>query len=167
MNHRGFLLIEVSITAMVLAFGVAALMSAFVLTLKANKASEQMKVATQLSTALLEEIRLHRWDSFTPTPSAAITQGSAVLGPDSGEVATDKRMFNDIDDFNGWRESAVLDPMMQPLAGFPGYSRSVTVSYVTAALVTSASPTDYKQVTVCTLTPKNKQVCLNTLFTNR
>jgi MSHA pilin protein MshD len=163
----GFLLVEASLAGMMIALALVTLVPAFVLSVKANKAAEQIKVATQLSTELLEEIRLRRWDELTPLSPKSIPVGSSTLGIDSGETASDKRTFDDIDDFNGWTESPPQDPMMQPLAGFTGYSRSVTVRYVDAALALSATPTSYKQLTVCTQGPKGVPLCLDTVLTNR
>ena len=167
MNRQGFMMVEAALAVVILSVGLVALGPAFVMTIKASKGAEQIKVATQLSVELLEEIRLHRWDEGTPTPSAAISQGSATLGIDSGESAADKTTFDDIDDFNGWTENPPKDPMMQSLANFSGYSRSVTVRYVDSTLAVSAVPTDYKQVTACTQPPKGVSVCLDTLLTNR
>ena len=166
-SKSGVLLVEASMACVIISVALVALVPTFVLSLKANKAAEQMKVATQLSTELLEEIRLRRWDELTPLPPQSIAVGSSTLGIDAGENAADKRTFNDIDDFNGWTENPPKDPMMLALTGIVGYSRSVTVRYVDSALANSATPTNYKQVTVCTQEPKGASVCLDTLFTNR
>jgi MSHA pilin protein MshD len=164
---KGFVLVESMLAAALVSLALVALLPTFILSIKASKRSEQTKVAAQLAIELLEEIRLRRWDELTPIPSAAIAQGSAAIGVDTGENAADKRTFNDVDDFNGWTENLPQDPMMQPLADFAGYRRSATVQYVNSTLSPSASPTDYKQVSVCVRTPKGSSICLNTLFTNR
>lgn len=163
----GFILLETTLASTLIGVAIVALVPTFLLTMKATKMAEQTKVGAQLSTELLEEIRLRRWDELTPQTPSAIATGSATLGVEGSESSLDKRTFDDADDFNGWTESAVQDPMMQAVSGINGYSRRVTVSYVSSALVTSASPTDYKYVQVCTTTPKGVSVCLDTLFTNR
>lgn len=167
MKEGGFILVEATLASAIIGFALVALVPTFVLSIKAGKIAEQTKAAAQLSTALLEEIRLRRWDELTPLTPRAISAGSAALGADSGESATDKRTFDDADDFNGWSESLPQDPMAQPLDGFSGYSRSVTVNYVDSAMASSSSPTDYKQVHVCTRAPKGTSQCLDTLLTNR
>lgn len=166
MNKEGYLLIEASITCLIISLSLVALVPMFILSLRANTKTEQVKVATQLSVELLEEIRLRKWDQKTPSPPQSIALGSAI-GVDSGETASDKRTFNDIDDFNGWSESPPMDPLMQPLSNFSGYSRNVTVSYVDAGMNPNAGPTDYKEVTVCTQRSGMSPACLSTLFTNR
>lgn len=163
---RGFILVEASVTYVVLALALVALMPLFILSIRAAKNARRVAVATHLSVELLEEVRLRRFDEATPTPSAAIATPGA-LGLDAGETAADKAGFDDIDDFNGWSEAPPKDPVGRVLGAFPSYSRSVTVRYVSSDLSVSGSPTGYKQVTACTLAPSMKPVCLDTLVTNR
>ena len=157
---------EASLTTLVLSLALVALVPLFILSIRANKNMERIKVASQLSVELLEEIRLHRWDEQTPLARKALFVGSEVH-LDKGESGSDKRTFDDIDDFNGWTESAPFDPVMRPLAEFAAYSRSVTVMYVNDDMTPASAPTAYKQVTVCTQAPKMIPVCLNSLFTDR
>jgi len=163
---RGFILIEASISYIVLSLALVALVPLFILSLRANKASEKVAVATHLSQELLEEVRLRRWDQATPPSGTHIASGSAI-GTDGGENAADKKTFNDIDDFNGWTESPPRDPVMRSLTAFAAYSRAVTVRYVDASFQPSATPTDLKQITVCTSSPKMNPVCLDTILANR
>lgn len=163
---RGFILIEASITYIVLSLALVALVPMFILSLRANKASEKVAAATYLSQELLEEVRLHRWDEATPRPAVHIAAGSAI-GLDAGESAVDKRTFDDIDDFNGWTESPPQDPVMRALPAFQAYSRSVTARYLDSSFNPSGAPTELKQVTVCTSAPKMNPVCLDTILANR
>ncbi len=150
----------------VLALALVALLPIFILSIRANLNSRHLLTAVHLSQALVEEIRLRRWDQATPPSRAAIQQGSPI-GIDAGENIADKRTFNDIDDFNGWNEAPPLGPLMQPLsADFAAYSRSVTVQYVTLSLAPTSGPTDHKMVTVCTSHPKFKPVCQQAILTN-
>jgi len=163
---RGYVLMEVTVAYVILAFAIVSLVPAFVLAIKANKNTEQIQTATDLAQELLEEIRMRRWDENTPFPRTTyITAPSSTLGPEAGE--TDKTLFDDIDDFNGWTESSVKDPLNNAVAAFAGFSRSVTVQYVDSSLAASAGTTDYKKVTVCAQNSKIQPVCLSTIFTNR
>lgn len=164
--RRGFILVEVSVAYIILSLALVTLIPVFILALRAAKNMEQITAATQLSSQLLEEISLRKWDRGTPNPPVYV-QAPAPLGPDAGESASDKRTFDDIDDFNGWTEPAPLDPVMRPLPAFAAYRRSVTVRYVDSSLAPVTGPTDYKQLTVCTSTIKLKPSCVDTLFTNR
>ena len=163
---RGFILIEASVTYVVLSLALVALVPIFVLTIRAAKGTERVVTAAQLAVELLEEVRLRRWDESTPRPPARIASPGAV-GADAGEAPADKRTFDDIDDFNGWTESPPADPLNQPLAGAAGYARSAAVRYVDAALNPAAGTTDFKEVTVCVTGPQLKPVCLATILTNR
>ena len=163
---RGFVLVEVSITFVVLSLALVALLPVFMLAIRAAKGTEHIEVASHLAAELMEEVRLRKWDSATPKPRRHVSKPGA-LGLETGEVASDKRTFDDIDDFAGWVESRPLDPLMRPLAAFPAYSRGVTVRYVDADLNPASGPTDYKQVTACAQAPKMKPLCLDTVLTNR
>ena len=163
---RGFVLIEVSITYVILSLALVALLPVFILAIRAAKSTERIEVAAQLSTELLEEIRLRKWDAATPRPHRHIAKPGA-LGVEVGKIASDKRTFEDIDDFNGWKEAPPLDPLMRPLAAFSTYSRVVTVRYVDADMNPAPGPTDYKQVTACTQAPQMKPLCIDTVLTNR
>src|SRR6185369_15507764 len=65
---RGYVLMEVTVAYVILAFAIVSLVPAFVLALKANKNTEQIQMATDLSQELMEEIRMRRWDQNTPFP---------------------------------------------------------------------------------------------------
>ena len=164
--NRGFVLIEVSITYVILSLALVALLPVFILAIRAAKSTERIEVGTQLSTELLEEIRLRKWDATTPKVRGHIAKPGA-LGVEAGELASDKRTFDDVDDFNGWKEAPPLDPLMRPLASFSIYSRGVSVRYVDAALNPVPGPTDFKQVSACTQAPKMKPLCVDIVLTNR
>lgn len=163
---RGFVLVEIAIALLVLTLAVVALVPVFTLNIRGNKSTEQTQAAVFLASQLLEEVRLRRWDENTPIPALYTDAPSGTLGPDAGETASDKRTFDDVDDFDGWQETTVMDPVMRPIPGFPAYNRTVAVGYVTAALAVSATATDHKQVTVCTQIPGRSPACLDTLLTN-
>jgi hypothetical protein len=162
----GFVLVEVAIVCLILSLALVTLVPLYTSCLRANNHTLHVKVATLLSQELSEEVSLRKWDEDTPIPAVSISSGS-VLGLDPGESVSDKRTFNDIDDFNGWIEDGARDPMMGVLSDFTGYVRQVQVSYVTASLGSSVVPTDYKQVRVCTNYQRMNPVCVDTLFTNR
>jgi type II secretory pathway pseudopilin PulG len=166
-RSRGFILVEVTIAYLVLSLALVALLPVFILAIRAGKNTEQLQVATYLSQELLEEVRMRRWDARAAASPRHIDSPSAVLGPDPGETATNKTTFDDVDDFNGWTEAAARDSLNVLLPAFSVYSRTVAVSYVDSNLAASATPTDYKKVTVCTRTKHINPLCLQTVVTNR
>lgn len=166
MSRSGFVLVEVTIAYVLLVFALVSLVPVFIVAIRAGAKTEQLQTATYLSNELLEEVRLRRWDERTPASGAHISAPSA-LGRDGAESATDKRTFDDVDDFDGWTESAPTDPVMRALPDFKSYRRSVTVAYVDSAMAVSVPVTDYKTITVCTWAPKINPACLSTMVTNR
>lgn len=163
---RGFVLVEVTIAYVLLAFAIVALVPVFIIAIKAGTNTEQLQVSTYLSNELMEEVRLRKWDERTTLTGAHIAAPS-ILGVDGSEDPADKRTFNDVDDFNGWTEEPAVDPVMRPLPAFRFYRRSVSVAYADSTMAVSAAVTDYKMITVCTITAKISPSCLSTLVTNR
>jgi MSHA pilin protein MshD len=160
-------MIEALLTLVVIAVAMTALNAALIMIIKSNSAGEASIVATHLSQRMLEEIRLRRWDERTPTP-ADYTRNRSVIGIDGGsESLSDKRTFDDIDDFNGWTESPPKDPAMTPMTDFAGYTSSVTVRYLSlTTLAPTTSRTDIKMVSVCTWRRSRKSICLDTIIAN-
>lgn len=167
MSRAGFLLAELSVTLLVLALAVVALVPVFAVNIRSGKASARSQQAAWLSQELLEEVRMRKWDENTPA-SPTYTVPSATLGVDVGESAADKRTFDDVDDFNGWTESPARDPVMGAIPDLPDYARSVTVQYVIPDVyVATTTLTDYKLVTACTQIPGRSPKCLDTIVSNR
>jgi MSHA pilin protein MshD len=164
---RGFILVEVTITYMLLTVALIALLPVFILAIKAGKSTEQLQTATYLSQELLEEVRMRKWDQNSSSTPGHVSNPSTSLGPDAGE--TDKTKFNDVDDFNGLSENPPKDPLNNSLTAFSAYTRTASVNYVDSSMVAISTPStsDYKQVKVCTSTSRLSGICLTTLFTNR
>lgn len=166
MSRGGFVLVEVTIAYILLVFALVALVPVFIIAIRAGTNTEGLQAATYLSTELLEEIRLRRWDERTSADGGHISAPSA-LGTDGAEDPADKRTFDDVDDFNGWTETPAVDPVMRALPDFRMYTRTAAVAYVDAALAVSVPVTDRKMITVCTRTAKISPSCMSTLVTNR
>lgn len=165
-RRSGFIVIEASLTTFLIATAGVALVTVYFVTLRASTNSEYTTLASNLSLRLMEEVRMRKWDERSPVPSN-YTRRRSSIGVDGGETSADKTTFDDIDDFNGWKESPPLDPMMRVIPGFSVFSTSVAVRYVSpTTLAPSGGTTDFKQISVCTWTAKRKSVCLDTLITN-
>lgn len=160
------MLVEVTIAYVLLVFALVSLVPVFIVAIRAGANTEALQTATYLSVELLEEVRLRKWDERTAADDAHIPAPSAI-GVDGTEDPADKRDFNDIDDFDGWTENGVYDPVMRALPDFKSYIRTVAVAYVDSSMAPSGSVTDYKLITVCTRTAKINPACLSTLVTNR
>ena len=166
MSRSGVVLVEVTIAYVLLVLALVALVPVFIVAVRAGTKTGQLQAATYLSYELLEEVRMRMWDERTQANDAHIAAPSP-LGVDVAENPADKRTFDDLDDFNGWVEAAVVDPVMRPLPDFASYRRTVAVAYVDANLAVSVPMTDYKMITVCTRTGNISPTCLSSMVTNR
>jgi len=166
-SRSGFILIEVTIAYVLLAVAIVALVPVFIVAIKAGTNTEQLQTATYLSVELMEEVRLRKWDERTDGNTHAHIASPSTIGRDGTESATDKRTYDDIDDFNGWTEGVPYDPVMRVLTDFKEFRRTVAVSYVNSSMASSAVVTDYKMITVCTRTAKITPACLTSMVTNR
>jgi hypothetical protein len=73
-----------------------------------------------------------------------------VFGIESGETASSKANYDDVDDFNGWTESPPQDRDGNVMPEFTGWQRSVSVVWVspTNLSTVSATETGVKRITV-------------------
>jgi len=163
---RGVILVETTLTLAVLGLAIAALMPLFVLSVRVNKSTERIAVASNLAASLLEEVRLRRWDETTPLTGEWTANASPLLGPDLGEAPADKTAFDDLDDFAGWREEPPTDPVGRPVPGLERYVRRVEVAYLDAALEPSLVPTDRKRIRSCAWMAGMREQCVETIATN-
>jgi hypothetical protein len=71
-------------------------------------------------------------------------------GVDTGEDASSRATFDDLDDYAGWTENPPRDRDGNALPGLNGYRRTVSVTFASAANpnANSSSATDLKRVTV-------------------
>ncbi len=136
---RGFTLIEVLISIILIGVAIAALVAS-------NAAFTQSNAAgTELSTAefLLEQIK-----ELTATLATIDPQTKkATFGPEEGTLAG----YDDIDDFDTASFSPPIDANRQVLVEFTGFVQQVTVENVNAAnfdQVVADHNSDFVRVTV-------------------
>ena len=154
--ERGFSLVEVVITIVVIGIALLAAVSGW-----SNIARNSADVLWQtkvsyLGQAYLEEILSQRYDENTPLGGGICNPCSSVLGPEADEVRT---TFDDVDDFNGLSEPAT-GLFLQIVGGAPvqayvGYNVSVTVTYSGQAVLGGPDNELAKQVTVTVTPPAN------------
>jgi type II secretory pathway pseudopilin PulG len=112
---RGMTLIEMVMIIVVLGIAIPALMRSFADVSVRSVGSETLADQTFYAQGLMEEIRSKKFDEKTASP------WTAPLTYESGETrsGTGAASFDDVDDYNGYSDSPA-----------PGYSRCVTVDYV-------------------------------------
>jgi hypothetical protein len=105
------------------------------------KAAERV-AGRYLADGLLNDIRQLAYQEPNGTPN---------FGIESGESATSKVNYDDVDDFNGWSESPPQERTGTTISGFNNtWKRSVVVTWVnpTNLSQTSSTETGVKQITV-------------------
>jgi hypothetical protein len=80
-------------------------------------------------------------------------QTSSPIGLDTGESATSRANYNDVDDYNGWNDSPPQNKDGSVMSDLANWSRRVVVEWVSPATLTQASPgssteTGMKRLTV-------------------
>lgn len=138
--RRGFTLIEVLVSIILVGLAVASLVAANSAFTMANG------LGTDLSTAefLIEQIR----ELTTLLPVVDPMSGTTVFGPETGEnLAT----YDDLDDFDGLTFSPPIGADRNALNAFASFSQQVTVENVNASnfeQVVSDHGSDFVRVTV-------------------
>ena len=152
MRNRGLTLLELVAAIVIMGLAIPALLRIHADVGIRSIRAEAISAATFYAEQMLEEIKARRFDENANSP------WSAALGPESGE--TYPAGFDDIDDFNGRVDTPAT-----------GYSRTVTVDYVTLTGTTwghSAGTTNFKRAVVSVSRTDNNvtNVHLDTIITN-
>lgn len=145
---RGFSMIEVTVAMLIVAGLMVAALETVGATASGRRALTQRAGAAALAQDLMDEIRGRMY--------VGAGDNSGLIGRSPAElVATTRAAFDDVDDFDGWSESVLVDENGVPLPGFNGWSRKVTVRFAVPALPATDSVTDQnvKRIEV-TVTPK-------------
>jgi hypothetical protein len=139
--RRGFMLAEVSVAAVLVAFMLIATMEALRGAIVVNVRAGKNAQANNLANALLAEILAQKYVD----PGA-----SPVFGPEAGESTGTRSAFEDVDDYNGWNESPPQSKSGAPLSYLGNWRRSVIVAYVDPANTNTVLQTDQgaKRITV-------------------
>jgi prepilin-type N-terminal cleavage/methylation domain-containing protein len=137
---RGFTLIEVLISIILIGVAIAALVASNVAFTKSNAAG------TELSTAefLLEQIKELTATLAVVDPQ---TKKTTPFGPEEATLM----LYDDVDDFDGASFSPPIDANRQVLVEFTGFVQQVTVENVNAAnfdQVMADHSSDFVRVTV-------------------
>ena len=124
LSAKGFSLIELIITIVVLGIALSALTASLFNGIGRNADPLWQSKATQLSQSYLDEILSMRYQENSPLGGGSI--GScAVTGSDAGE--TSRSLYDDVDDYDGLSETAVfLDSTAT--SNYSGYTVNIAVT---------------------------------------
>jgi Tfp pilus assembly protein PilV len=156
-NH-GFALVEVALSTVFVSVLLLAALQAATLATTMQYRNSQRSLARFLADGLMTEILAESYEQ----PS-----GTVSFGRETGELATSKTNYNDVDDYNGWSESPPQDSTGGVLPNTTGWRRSVVVEWVDPLNMSTVAVTESgaKRVTV-SVTLNNvlvaKRICVVT-----
>ncbi len=149
MKCKGFTLIELVITIVILGIAMAPLLVMYGNIVVKSTESQVMRVSSFLGQDLMEEILSKRYDEKITYEDAPPWTERQDLGLDAGEHPGIKDEFDDVDDFIDWAPS---DDVF--FEGFNNYTAQVQVFYVnpkdldTEALIADDEYTHFKKIIV-------------------
>lgn len=134
--------------------------------------------AVALGQALMDEILAKKWDENTPLGGGPIDSAfessgrgtaaaAATIGRDAPEAAADRRIWDDVDDYDGLDQSTNFTDQDNNSFTLANYRRWVTVTYIPsntnpisaanpAGTKNSAQSTDSKRIVVSVTSPLNE-----------
>lgn len=180
-GKRGFTLIELVITIVILSFTLALLVPFFQAIERSSDPIVRERTVA-LGQALMDEVLSRRWDENTPVGGGPICSGEGGTGRGAtvygtaldctnpggliasavGDDGAASRMeYNDIDDYNSMAaESDTFLDQAGVAFTYDGYGRSVQVDYVSSSLTTvdknsptAPGTTDTKRIRVTVTNP--------------
>jgi len=149
-------LIEATISLAIVAVMLVAALKTVGNTARSRQAQVTQRRGPALARELLSEI--------LPSHYAEVTD-TAVFGPESGENSGTRENFDDVDDYHDWSSTQVQDKTGTVYPELVGWSRSVTVQWVTPDNpdTVSGSDTGLKCVTVTVTDPFGRTASLSAL----
>lgn len=146
----GFTLLEAVIAMVLVGLVLVAAFHVLGGTTQATYLAAQHSTGLLLAEGLMAEVLAAEYADPDPVPG---------FGPESGESGANRSGFDDVDDYHGWTATPPQDTAGTALAGYDGWTRSVTVEYAPLAdpLDTVGSDQGIKRVTV-TATYEGKPV---------
>lgn len=144
--RRGLTLTETVISSLITGLILVSALATVGSVVRSRKAAQQQDLGPLLAEQLLAEIL----QGYYVEPS-----GTAVFGAEAGEVTSNRSSFDDVDDYTNWSESPPKARDGSTLAGFSGWTRSVSVVYALPAFPswTWGIDTGLKRITVTVRSP--------------
>lgn len=179
--ERGLTLVELIVSIAVIGIGVGGILAVLMTTVRGSSDPLTQKQALAIAESLLDEIELMPFTYCDPDDAQAETAQSAVIGvngcatqveamgPESGEAripAGGQTHFDNVNDYNGYAMTGIVDITGAVLTGLSGYTASVTVTQQGIPAVISpavpAIPADEAlRITVTVTGPGNSSVQLD------
>lgn len=145
--RRGISLVEVTISMVIVSIMSMGVIQMTGVSARTRALSTDRVRGLALANDLLAEIQTRHWAD----PVGGPTSFGTGVGEIDGKTRT---LLNDVDDYNGWKQSPPLEIDGDEIPGFDGWTRAVTVEYAAVSgntVVTSGSFETGKLITVTVL----------------
>jgi len=142
----GFTLIELVVFIVVVGAAVAGVLGAIDFAARNTADPVVQKQALAIAESLLQEIESMPFTYCDPNDTAVYTATSAagcatpeVMGPELGETRTSPtNPFNNVNDYNGYTMSPIVDISGNPITGLGGYGATVQITQTAFGAVPNA-----------------------------
>lgn len=140
-SRRGFTLIEAVISVVIVSLMMAAAMQAAGGAGLMQYRAQRRALAAFYARAMLSEVLVLDYQDAGANP---------VFGRETGELATSRSNYNDVDDYAGYTETPLTDRDGKAIPDTTGWTRSVEVVWVNTSDLTTAAgaETGAKRITV-------------------
>lgn len=151
--RRGLTLAEVLISTMLVGMVVVASMRCVGGVLQTASAAENDREAQGIAEHLMAEILQQQYEEPDDTP---------VFGRESLELAGNRTLWDDVDDYHGWSSSPPESKTNNSLNGYTGWTRAVNVALADVSAPQNTSGTDegLKRITVTVTDPEGRVTTL-------
>ncbi|HEY5602395.1 MAG TPA: prepilin-type N-terminal cleavage/methylation domain-containing protein [Gammaproteobacteria bacterium] len=159
---RGFTLVEIIITIVLVSTMMAGLTALFIHNAEHSYRPYLRQRALAVANAFMEEISRKRWDENSPIGGGCVNTGaSCAAGPAEAGIGTEEGARADYDDIDDYGAIANQTPPQDSSgAAMPGYGGfSVTVT-VTQPAWNGVPAADVKLITVDVISPSNETITL-------
>lgn len=167
-RQRGLSLIELVIFMVVVSAALAGVLRIFIQATSASADPMLRRQALAIAESLMEEVQLMPFTFCDPddanvdtaTSSAGCASSVEALGPEAGENRFATPQFDNVNDYNGYTMSGIVDITNTAVAGLSGYSASVAVAPAALNTITAGSG-DALRITVSVNAPGGISVTLD------
>jgi len=167
-HSRGLSLIELVIFIAVVSAALAGVLAVFIQSTGTSADPMQRRQALAIAESLLEEVSLMPFtfcDGDDPTVTTATStadckNGADAVGPESGEDRYATPQFDNVNDYNGFAMTGIVDITHTAVTGLSGYQASVKIQAADLNTLTTASG-DVLRISVTVTDPRGGTLTLD------
>ena len=150
-HRRGFTLMEALLASAILLIGILSVTVPFASAARNERADSQQTLAVGLAHEMMEEVLGKRFYDSEP---------NARTGPEPGETRFTTPQFDNVNDYQGYSMTGIVDITNSAVTGLAGYSASVVVAPAALGSIGAGSG-DALRVTVSVTGPGATTISLD------